>query len=52
MSQITVDIRDLPEDPFYGKDNQECLMRSIMDLEAGRDLVYKSIEELKAMEDE
>jgi DNA-damage-inducible protein J len=40
------------DDPFYSQRNQEYLRKSIADMEAGKGLVYKTLEELKAMENE
>lgn len=39
-------------DPFYSAKNQEELKASIADMAAGRGLVMKTMDELKAMEDE
>ena len=39
-------------DPFYSPENQAWLLKSIADLEAGKGIVTKTFEELKAMEDE
>jgi DNA-damage-inducible protein J len=39
-------------DPFHSVKNQAILAKSIEDLEAGRGLVEKTWEELKAMESE
>ena len=40
------------DDPFYSQKNQEYLGKAIADLEAGRGLIYKTMEELRAMENE
>ena len=40
------------DDPFYSEKNQEYLRKAIADLEAGRGLVHKTMEELRAMENE
>ena len=40
------------DDPFYSQKNQEYLGKAIADLEAGRGLVHKTMEELRAMENE
>lgn len=43
---------ELRLDPFYSEKNQEELKASIADMEAGRGLIKKTMDELKAMEDE
>ena len=40
------------DDPFYSAKNQARLLKAMEDVEAGRGLVYKSMEELEAMENE
>lgn len=37
-------------DPFYSRENQTYLRKAIKELEAGRGLVVKSLDELEAME--
>ena len=39
-------------DPFFSESNMKVLRASIADMDAGRGIVRKSIEELEAMEDE
>ncbi|MCL2351764.1 MAG: type II toxin-antitoxin system RelB/DinJ family antitoxin [Firmicutes bacterium] len=39
-------------DPFYSEANQKWLAEAIADLDAGRDLIVKTLDELKDMEDE
>jgi DNA-damage-inducible protein J len=39
-------------DPFFSKSNMEVLQASIADMDAGRGIVRKTIEELEAMESE
>jgi len=39
-------------DPFYSENNMRVLKASIADIEAGRGIVRKTLEELKAMENE
>ena len=39
-------------DPFYSDSNMKVLQASIADLNAGRGIIRKSIEELEAMENE
>ena len=39
-------------DPFYSETNQKRLLQAAEDLDAGRDIVIKTLEELEAMEDE
>lgn len=39
-------------DPFYSRKNQLRLKEAIEDMEAGRGLVVKNLDELEAMEDE
>lgn len=43
---------EIAVDPFYSETNQAHLRRAIADLEAGRNIVVKTMEELEAMEDE
>ncbi|MDL2264495.1 type II toxin-antitoxin system RelB/DinJ family antitoxin [Synergistaceae bacterium OttesenSCG-928-I11] len=40
------------DDPFYSKKNQVYLKKAIEDLEAGKGLVVKRLDELEAMEGE
>lgn len=39
-------------DPFYSESNRTHLMKAITDLDAGRNIVVKTMEELEAMENE
>ena len=39
------------EDPFWSEANQAHLREAIADLKAGKGLVYKTMEELEAMEE-
>jgi len=39
-------------DPFFSENNMKVLRASIADMDAGRGIVRKTIEELEAMEDE
>ena len=39
-------------DPFYSESNMKILRASIADMNAGRGIIRKSIEELEAMENE
>jgi len=39
-------------DPFYSESNMKVLRASISDMEAGRGIVRKTIEQLEAMENE
>lgn len=43
---------DVKIDPFYSKENQAHLRMAIADLETGKDVIRKSIEDLEAMENE
>ena len=43
---------EIVADPFYCEANQARLMEAIADLNAGKDIVEKTIEELLAMENE
>ncbi|GHV29738.1 hypothetical protein FACS1894167_09470 [Synergistales bacterium] len=52
MPQTTFELttKRTDDDPFYSKENQAYLKQSIDDMVAGRGLVYKTMEELEAME--
>ena len=41
---------EIAADPFYGESNQQRLREAIDDLEAGRNIVVKTMDELVAME--
>ena len=43
---------DISLDPFWSEANQARLAKSIADMEAGRGIVIKTMEELEAMENE
>ena len=43
---------EIAADPFWSETNQARLMKSIADLEAGKGIIVKSMEELEAMEND
>jgi DNA-damage-inducible protein J len=43
---------DIYADPFYSDNNMKVLLASIADMDAGRGIVRKTMEELRAMEND
>ena len=43
---------EIAADPFYGEENQKRLKAAIKDFEAGRGIIYKTMAELDAMEND